>query len=30
MGVMKVDVISKEYPAQGSMAKAIVHQGLRE
>jgi hypothetical protein len=30
MDVMKMDVISEEYPAQPTMAEAIVHQGLGE
>jgi hypothetical protein len=30
MDVMKIDVISKKYPAQSSMAKTIVHHGLGE
>jgi hypothetical protein len=30
MDVMKIDVISKKYRAQPSMAKTIVHHGLGE
>jgi hypothetical protein len=30
MDVMKIDVISKKYPAQPSMAETIVHYGLGE
>ena len=30
MDVMKIDVISKKYPAQLSMAETIVHYGLGE